>query len=87
MEVSASANTKPCVVKAVLHALSVIVIKEVKEKGNVVIPRFARFVLKYKPSREAYTKKMFGKQVAIPAKAAVKLLKVIPARQLKDVWM
>ena len=83
-EIAESTKTKPSVVKAVLGALNRIVIREIGAKGKYIVPGMARFNMKMKPATEAAVKNIFGKQLTIKARAATKVLKAAPAKQLKD---
>ena len=75
-------NTKD--VKAVFAALRTIAYAEVKKTQKFVIPKLLTLELKHKPARKAGTKVMFGREVKVAAKPASKVVRVFPAKALKD---
>ena len=71
-------------VKAVFAALRTIAYAEVKKTKKFVIPKLLTLELKHKPARKAGTKVMFGREVKVAAKPASKVVRVFPAKALKD---
>ena len=71
-------------VKAVFAALRTIAYAEVKKTKKFVIPKLLTLELKHKPARKAGTKVMFGRELKVAAKPASKVVRVFPAKALKD---
>ena len=82
--IAAATQLKTKDVKAVFAALRTIAYAEVKKTQKFVIPKLLTLELKHKPARKAGTKVMFGREVKVAAKPASKVVRVFPAKALKD---
>merc|ERR1712118_215053 len=83
-KIAESTELKTKDVKGVFAALQTIAYAEVKKTEKFVIPQLTTLKLKHKPARKAGKRVMFGKEVKVAAKPASKVVKVFPAKALKD---
>ena len=75
---------KPKKVAQVFAALRTIAYAEVKKTKKFVIPKLLTLELKHKPARKEGTKVIFGREVKVAAKPALKVVRALPAKDLKD---
>jgi len=82
-DVALAAGVDRVVTEKTIEALVLVVGRQVREKQYCRIPNMMQVRLKIKPAREACTRKAFGKEVQVSARAAVKKVFVSPLKPLK----
>ena len=83
-KIAESTQLKPKKVTQVFAARRTIAYAEVKKTKKFVIPKLLTLELKHKPARKAGTKVIFGREVKVAAKPASKVVRALPAKDLKD---
>ena len=76
-------NLTAAQVAQVILSLNNIIVSDLKATGSARIPMLVTFKSRVLPARPATTKKMFGKEVAVRAKEASKIVTAYPTRALR----
>merc|ERR1719157_301833 len=69
------AGLKPAEAKKALESLVAVATKEVKANGKFTLPGLCMLKVRVKPATKAGKRTMFGKEVAVKAKPAKKVVK------------
>ncbi len=83
-DVASASGCERDVAQKAIDALIVVVGRQVREKQYCRIPNMMQFRLKILPARVAQTRRAFGKEVQVSARAAVKKVNISPLKPLKQ---
>ena len=83
-DVASASGCERSVAQKAIVALIVVVGRQVREKQYCRIPNMMQIRLKILPARQAQTRKAFGKEVQVSARAAVKKVHISPLKPLKQ---
>ena len=83
-DVASASGCERDVAQKAIDALIVVVGRQVREKQYCRIPNMMQIRLKILPARQAQTRRAFGKEVQVSARAALKKVHVSPLKPLKQ---